>query len=286
MGPPVPIPPMPIPRSRAHRRSLGRPGARQLTRRRVGPAPRGQGDTTGALARRDSTHHATLPISSHLRPHTACVRERRGAYLRGVVSVLVVERDPVLRRGLASFAAEGADTVVEMADPATAREEMSPATQVVVAGVAPDDLAALALGGGEPAPALLLVTPRVTDALVREAFSAGAKGLLLRHSVVHQLADAIEVAAQGGTWADPEVTAVLTELSGKGRPQGTDARGLTVQERRVLRLLPRQLTNREIAAELGVATDTVKTHLRNAMAKLGAHDRIEAARIAEREDIR
>lgn len=218
-----------------------------------------------------------------------------GGYRTGVVSVLVVERDPVVRRGLAAFAAADARSVAEVADPAAARErlapDLEPDVEVVLASVTPDDRDALVLAGREPGraatgPTLLVVAPRLTDALVREVFAAGAGGLLLRESVPAHLAEAIEVVARGDTWADPAVTAVLTALSGKGRPQGTDARGLTVQERRVLRLLPQRLTNHEIARELGVSVDTVKTHLRNAMAKLGAHDRIEAARIAEREGIR
>lgn len=237
------------------------------------------------IASRDDAGRIMRPSPSSA-DRSRTVRERAGGYRTGVVSVLVVERDPVVRRGLASFAAVGASAVVEVADHHLALEEMASETEVVLAGVAPDDAAALALAGGAPAPGLLLVAPRLSDALVREVFGAGAKGLLLRESVADQLTDAIQVVAQGGTWADPFVAAVLTELSGKGRPHGTDDRGLTVQERRVLRLLPHQLTNREIAVELGVSTDTVKTHLRNAMAKLGAHDRIEAARITEREGIR
>lgn len=276
---------LPTAAHRAHLRGPGSTVSVQLTRSQVEAPPQEQGDTAGALVRRGSAHHVPLPVSRHVRPRTGWVREPRDVYRTGVVSVLIVDRDPVVRRGLASFAAEGAGAVAEAADPVTALYEAGSDTEVVVAGICPDDLAALRLAGGEAAPALLLVTPRLSDALVSEVFSAGAKGLLVRHSVAHQLTDAIEVVAQGGAWADPEVTSVLTELSGKGRPHGTDARGLTVQERRVLRLLPRQLTNREIAVELGVSTDTVKTHLRNAMAKLGAHDRIEAARMAEREGI-
>lgn len=248
--------------------------------------PLGRGDTADRVQRRRWSDHAPFPLASRDRVRSRTARERAGGYRTGVVSILVVERDPVVRRGLASFAAAGASAVVEVADHHLALEEMASETEVVLAGVAPDDAAALALAGGAPAPGLLLVAPRLSDALVREVFGAGAKGLLLRESVADQLTDAIRVVAQGGTWADPFVAAVLTELSGKGRPHGTDDRGLTVQERRVLRLLPHQLTNREIAVELGVSTDTVKTHLRNAMAKLGAHDRIEAARITEREGIR
>lgn len=54
---------------------------------------------------------------------------------------------------------------------------------------------------------------------------------------------------------------------------------------RVLELLPRGLTNHEIGNHLGIGENTVKTHLRNLMRKLGARDRVEAAAIALREGL-
>jgi DNA-binding NarL/FixJ family response regulator len=54
---------------------------------------------------------------------------------------------------------------------------------------------------------------------------------------------------------------------------------------RVIERLPKGLTNREIGSELGIGENTVKTHLSNAMHKLKAKDRVEAAAIAIREGL-
>ena len=63
--------------------------------------------------------------------------------------------------------------------------------------------------------------------------------------------------------------------------RGTRARGfgLSVQQLRVLRLVARGATNREIGAQLGIAPETVKTHVRDAMQILGAYDRQHAAQL-------
>ena len=205
-----------------------------------------------------------------------------------MVNGVVVERDPLVRRGLSAFVAEHASVLAEVAEVEDAHGWLDGATDVVVGGVEPDDLAVLELalrGSAGAAPPLVLVTRRVTDALVRTVFRAGARGLLLRASVPGHIGEAIDVAARGGTWVDSSVGEVLAALSVKGRPSGTDRRGLTLQERRVLRLLPHGLSNREIAVELGVSVDTVKTHLRHALRKLEVSDRGEAAHVVERDHI-
>lgn len=122
-----------------------------------------------------------------------------------------------------------------------------------------------------------------TGALI-QAFAAGAKGFVLKESQPAVLRDAVRVVAQGETFTDPRVGAKLVALASRNR-RAKGPFGLTIQEMRVVEQLPRGLTNREIGSELGIAEDTVKTHLRHALRKLNARDRVEAAAIALREGL-
>lgn len=130
---------------------------------------------------------------------------------------------------------------------------------------------------------VMLTSFASTGALV-QAFSAGAKGFVMKESQPAVLRDAVRAVAQGDTFTDPRVGAKLVALASRNR-RTKGPFGLTLQEMRVLELLPRGLTNREIGNELGITEDTVKTHLRHALRKLKARDRVEAAAIALREGL-
>jgi DNA-binding NarL/FixJ family response regulator len=121
-------------------------------------------------------------------------------------------------------------------------------------------------------------------AAIRPAFSAGALGFLLKESEPSVLREGIRSVARGVSFTDPNfVDRFAAPASGKRRAKGPF--GLTLQEMRVVELLPRGLTNREIGEELGISEHTVKTHLSNANRKLNARDRAEAAAIALREGL-
>jgi LuxR family maltose regulon positive regulatory protein len=73
-----------------------------------------------------------------------------------------------------------------------------------------------------------------------------------------------------------EILALLSDTEQVPPPAGPLAGPLSDSETRVLRYLPTNLTAPEIAAELSVSLNTVKTHMRNLYAKLGVHRRAEA----------
>jgi DNA-binding NarL/FixJ family response regulator len=116
------------------------------------------------------------------------------------------------------------------------------------------------------------------------AFAAGAKGFLVKESDPEVLRQALRMVAAGNTFVDPQVAGKLVAVATKGR-RARGPYGLTLQEMRVLELLPKGLSNREIGTELSVSVETVKTHVRNAMRKLQVGDRAEAAAIAIREGL-
>src|SRR5690606_41135861 len=101
-------------------------------------------------------------------------------------------------------------------------------------------------------------------------FDAGATGYLLKDAPASQLADALRRVHAGGRAVDPELA---VEAWGEEDP-------LTDRERRVLRMAAEGQTTAAIATALGLSEGTVRNYLSEAIGKLGASNRIEAARIA------
>ncbi|WP_043626082.1 response regulator transcription factor [Nonomuraea candida] len=126
-------------------------------------------------------------------------------------------------------------------------------------------------------PKVLVVTTFENDDHVYDALRAGASGFLLKRARPDDLVRAVRLVAAGESLLFP---AAIRTLAGR-RPRGDAAPvpgidRLTGREGDVLRLMTRGLSNQEIAAELVVSQETVKTHVGNVLAKLGARDRTQA----------
>ncbi|GAA2371530.1 response regulator transcription factor [Nonomuraea africana] len=124
-------------------------------------------------------------------------------------------------------------------------------------------------------PKVLVVTTFENDDYVYDALRAGASGFLLKRTKPDDLVRAVRVVAAGDALLFPAAIRALaatrsrsTEVPGIGR--------LTGREGDVLRLMARGLSNGEIAAELVVSQETIKTHVGNVLAKLDARDRTQA----------
>jgi DNA-binding NarL/FixJ family response regulator len=128
-------------------------------------------------------------------------------------------------------------------------------------------------GGG---PAVVVVTTFENDDYVYDARQAGARGFLPKRAAADDYINAIRTVHEGESLLFP---AAIRRLAGRHGGQGggqlAEAR-LTDRESEVLRLVARGLSNAEIAAELVLGVETVKTHIRNVLAKLGARDRVQA----------
>jgi DNA-binding NarL/FixJ family response regulator len=131
---------------------------------------------------------------------------------------------------------------------------------------------------------VIVLTTFEDDDEVYEALSAGAVGYLLKASPSERVVEAIELTARGESFIEPSVTAKLlshfsrlaTTQSKREAPQPL-AEPLSSRELDVLAHLASGRSNKEIAAELGIAEGTVKNHMSNVIAKLGALDRTQAA---------
>ncbi|MFE6968502.1 response regulator [Isoptericola sp. NPDC057653] len=138
------------------------------------------------------------------------------------------------------------------------------------------------VGDPDLATKILVLTTFDLDEYVYEALRAGASGFLLKEASGAQLAEAVRVVAAGDALLSPEITRrLITEfsrLSGPGRPvPGVRVEALTGRETEVLTCVAQGLSNAEIAAELVVAEQTIKTHVGNILQKLQVRDRTQAA---------
>jgi DNA-binding NarL/FixJ family response regulator len=127
---------------------------------------------------------------------------------------------------------------------------------------------------------VLVLTTFDLDEYVYEALRAGASGFLLKDSSGQQLAEAVRVVAAGEALLAPSVTRrLIAEFSRLGAPAGPTRQRLeqlTERETEVLALVAAGRSNAEIAAQLVVAEQTVKTHVGRILAKLGLRDRTQA----------
>ena len=120
---------------------------------------------------------------------------------------------------------------------------------------------------------------------IYEALRIGASGFLLKDAPADRLLDAIRVVAAGDALLAPSITRRLIEqFTRAARPEpGTIPAALaelTARELEVLRLVARGHSNAEIAAELVLGENTIKTHVGHILGKLDLRDRVQAVVLA------
>ncbi|ACQ78501.1 two component transcriptional regulator, LuxR family [Beutenbergia cavernae DSM 12333] len=210
------------------------------------------------------------------------------------VRVAVVDDEPLVRAGLAAIVDAEPDlgVVGEAGDGADVRDLVARTRpDVVLMDVrmpALDGIAATAaLTRDADAPRVLVVTTFENDDYVLDALRAGASGFLLKRAHPDRIVEAIRVVARGDAVLFPEAVRRLVAASPAGAtpspadgPHGAAIGRLTEREEEVLRLVAAGMTNAEIAAQLWLGVETVKTHVGNVLAKLGARDRLQAAIVA------
>jgi DNA-binding NarL/FixJ family response regulator len=136
---------------------------------------------------------------------------------------------------------------------------------------------------GRDAAAVLVLTTFGLDDVVQDALRAGASGFLLKDAEPDELVRAVRNVAGGDAVLDPAVTRRVLEALGPGsRPRRDPAvlEPLTDREAAVLAQLALGRSNAEIGARLEVAQETVKSHVKRLLAKLGVGNRVQAAVLA------
>jgi len=222
------------------------------------------------------------------------VREDRTAEATAArkTRAILVDDQLVFRLGLRFFLSDAMPELTIVGEAASAAEGLSLAQQLapdlaLIDGSLPD-LAADTLVGrlGRALPnCRLVVLANVLDPVAMgECVAAGAHGCLLKTMPPNELVRALREVLSGAAWVHPVVGRMLPGLrsAAHGGASSRSERPLTTRELEILRLVASGLSNAQIAHQLHISEQTVKTHIGHLMRKIGVRSRLHAARYAMR----
>ncbi|KRA32448.1 LuxR family transcriptional regulator [Nocardioides sp. Root614] len=200
------------------------------------------------------------------------------------IRVYLLDDHEMIRRGIRDLLESEGDIVV-VGESDSAREATSriPALRPDVAildGRLPDGSGidvCRDIRSQDPSIKALILTSYDDDDALFSAIMAGAAGYVLKQVRGNDLLDIVRRVAAGQSTLDPSVTAQVLERIRTGPPVNKELESLTEQELRVLDLIGKGLTNRQIAQELFLAEKTIKNYVSSLLAKLGMSSRTQAA---------
>jgi DNA-binding NarL/FixJ family response regulator len=209
------------------------------------------------------------------------------------LTVIVVDDHTVVRRGIIAFL-EVLPDITAVGEAANGTEALQLLERLAADGALPDvalvDIKMPDLDGPQaitrmrarfPAVRPVILTGYTEIEYAHAALAAGAAGYVLKDASPAEVEQAIRRAAHGDVYLDPSVARPLA--SRMIAPTGLAA--LTEQERNVLMLVARGLSNREAGTRLHISERTVRTHMTGVLAKLGLTSRTQAALFAVREGL-
>jgi two-component system, NarL family, response regulator len=191
---------------------------------------------------------------------------------------MAVDDHPLLRDGISALLANQTDMEL-VAEASTGREALdlfrTHHPDITLMDLQMPEMSGIdtisAIRGEFPDARIIMLTTYAGDVQVSRALKAGARGYLLKGLLRKELLETIRAVHAGHKRVSPEVAAEIAE-------HATDD-ALTPREADVLRLVARGNANKGIAAQLSLTEETVKSHVRSILAKLGANDRTHAVAI-------
>ncbi|MEV6770083.1 response regulator transcription factor [Nocardia sp. NPDC051030] len=202
-----------------------------------------------------------------------------------VIAVLVVDDDPLVRTGLRAIL--GAERDIEVVGDAQDGSEVLDRVRewhpdVVLMDVRMPTLDGIAatrqlLTALSDPPKVVVITTFENDSYVYDALRVGAAGFLLKRARPDEIVQAVRTVATGDSVLFPTaIRSLVAARAGDFTNSGLSQANLTDREAEVLRAMANGLTNAEIAASMFLGVETIKTHVRNVLMKLGARDRTQA----------
>ena len=196
----------------------------------------------------------------------------------GQIRILAVDDHALVRQGIAVLVETQADMAL-VAEASNGREAIQQfrthRPDITLMDLQMPEMngfdAMLAIRGEFPDARIIVLTTYKGDAQILRAMKAGAKGYLLKTTFHKELVDTIRAVHAGKKALSPEASYEVAE-------HATDD-GLTPAETAVLRLIAAGNANKQIADQLSVTEETVKSRVKSILSKLGASDRTHAAMI-------
>ncbi len=206
------------------------------------------------------------------------------------IRVLIVEDDPMMQLGLEQSLSSAPDiTVVGQVEDGyravEAAQSLKPDVIVMDIGLPRQDgiAATQQIKANQPDVRVVILTSHTTENEVIGSLSSGADAYCVKGTSVDRLLTAIHAAFEGASYLDPQVARqVLDHLKPMTSVEPNIVGQLSQRELEVLKLMVEGLSNPEIAAQLYLSPNTVKTHVRGIMNKLAVDDRVQAAVVALR----
>ena len=207
--------------------------------------------------------------------------------------ILIVEDDPLMQIGLEQALKEypGLEIVAKAGDGYEAvQAALKHKPDMVVMDIGLPRLDGIAatkqIKEALPATHVVILTSHTLETEVIAALSSGADAYCIKGATLERLFAAIEAAQDGATYLDPRIARlVMDNLKPPAPLPNPNLAHLSEREMEVLKLIVEGKSNAEIAEDLFLSTNTIKTHVRGIMNKLAVDDRVQAAVIALRSGI-